>query len=293
MKISDTERPLNTPTTRINAATVKATSPSCAASRRSWFCRCVGRCTTELVSVAICPKRVWVPIALTRPMPRPSTILVPMKSTDAVPSFATGIDSPVRALSSADKVVCSITSASAGTRSPAATIMISPGTRSRAAMTICRPSRNTVACGDNILRNDCSAFSARHSCTKPKTPFSKITIPIAIVSMRSPATKAIAAAKIKMITSTLLNCRSKIRTGDSPATCGSVFHPCVSCSANACLCVRPLVKSVSITPQSTICASAALIDVNSRLAAAAKIPPKQSWMKGADHGQKDVRNTND
>ncbi len=127
------------------------------------------------------PKRVWRPIAVTRPDPWPVTTSVPMNAASPG-ALSTASDSPVSALSSVESARASISSRSAGSLSPAPISTRSPGTSSRAGSSRSTPSRSTRAVGASIALSAFTAVSARQSCTKPKAPFTTTTSAIASVS---------------------------------------------------------------------------------------------------------------
>ena len=77
--------------------------------------------------------------------------------------FWTGVDSPVRADSSAMRLKASTIRESAGMRSPACSMMISPGTTSFDGITISLPSRMTIAVGAAISFKASIDFSALYS----------------------------------------------------------------------------------------------------------------------------------
>ena len=75
----------------------------------------------------------------------------------------TGTDSPVMADSSAFRLAHSRMRASAGTRSPASSTMMSPGTSRSVSSRICSPPRTTLARGADIFCKASRAFSALSS----------------------------------------------------------------------------------------------------------------------------------
>ena len=130
---------------------------------------------------AIFPMAVSIPMAATTPAPAPVVMPVPANTMffrsprgasslhRAAASFSTGTDSPVRADSSARSSTAFTSRMSAGTRSPARRMTTSPGT-SWLLSTVClRPSRTTVAWGEDSFFRAAMAWSAFHSCTVPIT----------------------------------------------------------------------------------------------------------------------------
>ena len=87
----------------------------------------------------------------------------------------TGTDSPVNADSSTCKDTASKIRASAGTKSPASILMISPGTSSLDFTVTNAPSRYTFAFGVDKLFKASSDFSALLSCQVPRIALIKTT----------------------------------------------------------------------------------------------------------------------
>ncbi len=123
--------------------------------------------------------------------------------------FITGMDSPVKAASCVSSSLSEITRASAGMRSPSMRMMMSPGTISRAGIWISLLSLMTRAFGATIFFRASIAFSALNFCTNPIIAFMKTITKITIASLNSPATIAIRAAAIKIITIKSVNSYKK------------------------------------------------------------------------------------
>ena len=171
---------------------------------------------------AILPISVSIPVAVTTAVAVPlviehpeKTILVlsPRAAFSSITSaafFSEGTDSPVNADSSLLRLADVINRASAGTKSPASILIISPGTSSDASITISLPLRITRACGADMFFRASNAFSALDSCI---TPIIALTITIRTInagsnnspqfcSIQITTNETIAAAiKIRIITS--------------------------------------------------------------------------------------------
>ena len=181
-------------------------------------------------------------------------------ATGSCASFSDGTDSPVSADSSDFRPALCSRRASAGTKSPASSRMMSPGTSDAASMICSVPSRSTRACGADMLLSASSAFSALLSCSMPMTAFRMTISRISAGSKNSPgfpSTQAItndtiaAAIRIRIITS--LNwsrnrcrfvffffsrrtfapcCSSRLAASAALSPCaGSVCSDCRTCSA--------------------------------------------------------------
>ena len=128
-------------------------------------------------------------------------------------SFSTGTDSPVRADSSHLRLAAWISRPSAGMKSPASSLTMSPGTSWEASITCSAPPRTTRAWGAEMLFSASSAFSALLSCKTPRMAFKTTMTKIRSGSKNSPGSRwtqatiketAAAASRIRIITS--LNC---------------------------------------------------------------------------------------
>ena len=107
--------------------------------------------------------------------------------------FPTASNSPVNAASCTCRFFTFIRRTSAGTLSPDSTQTRSPGTSDSAAIACRRPSRNTLACSDSILRIASSARSAFPSCKKPISALMMTTPRITPVSTQCCMAAVIAA----------------------------------------------------------------------------------------------------
>ena len=217
-------------------------------SSTSW--RWVFFSPTEVVSSAISPNAVARPVAITAPSAWPPTTAVPMNSfaSGSACDFDTGRLSPVSALSSTRSSTEWVSARSAGTLSPADSSTTSPGTISRVSIIRSWPSRSTRAWCASIERSASSAFSARHSWTKPSTPLRITTRPMAMASITSPSAAAMPAATIRMTTSSPVNCRSRMTGQDVALASPSVLGPTSASRFDASALVSPLVTSDDITP---------------------------------------------
>ena len=132
--------------------------------------------SSSLVSIlAMRPTSVSMPVEVTTQVARPLVMTVEemtmfFRSPRAVSSgresmacLLTGTDSPVMADSSAFRLAHSRMRASAGTRSPASRVMMSPGTSLSVSSRTIWPSRSTFARGADIFCRASSAFSALFS----------------------------------------------------------------------------------------------------------------------------------
>lgn len=130
------------------------------------------------------PIWVFMPVSVTTNVPVPRVTVVFWKTmlawspsgtssaSSAAASFETGALSPVRAASWVSNVATRRSRPSAGTRSPASTLTMSPGTSSVAATWAERPSRSTFACGTCIFARASTLARACSSCLPPRTVFS-------------------------------------------------------------------------------------------------------------------------
>ena len=172
------------------AVTMLATPPMTAKFRtklRNCFCKCGCSVSIDFIAWPILPFSDWLPVARTNAVPDPRTTKEPANRcgessppddiegviatlTAISPLFGsvnlrTATDSPVSSDSSTNKSCDDNKVASAATRSPSVTIIISPRTTSRPAMCTRKPSRMTKARGLAKLRSASNTFSLRDSCT--------------------------------------------------------------------------------------------------------------------------------
>ena len=137
-------------------------------------------------------------------------------SIEADASFSTGTDSPVRADSSHLRLAAWISRPSAGMKSPASSLTISPGTSWEASITCSTPPRTTRAWGAEMFFSASSAFSALLSCKTPRMAFKTTMTRIRSGSKNSDGScwtqatiNEIAAAASRMRIMTSLNCCKK------------------------------------------------------------------------------------
>ena len=215
--ISTGSSPRRTPTqnTRPQMAITARANRLPKAARR--ICKGVLRSPSRSSRPATLPSSVAMPVATTRPRPRPWVAVVPLNamfnrspSAWAIPvsveaCFSTVTDSPVRADSSILSWAISISRKSAGIWLPASSNTISPGTSVLAATTCGCPSRNTVAWVAASCWRAAMALSARQVCTKPIQALSSTITRMASVSTKSPITPEITAAAMSTTTMKSLN----------------------------------------------------------------------------------------
>ncbi len=187
--------PRSQPVTTMTAHNTSTMTSSARLSCASLPSNGVALSATSSMRAPMRPISVAGPVAVTTAVPRPSVTAVPrytMLSRSPIGAFGsetgsvafeTATDSPVSAASSTCSVACSISRASAGTRSPAASNTRSPTTRSAAGISSCAPSRRTRAMETACLRRLSRAFAAFHSVRNPMRALSRITTRIAMASM--------------------------------------------------------------------------------------------------------------
>ena len=169
------------------------------------------------IRAAILPISVFIPVPVTRTVPRPAATREPENTMLCCSArgtfsalifpvfFSTLIDSPVRELSFTSRECVSSRRPSAATMSPASRSRISPGTTSEDRISCLRPSRRTPAIGaerDFKLSKDFSAFWCS---TVPRTAFKRSTAKMTAVLSTSPDIMEMTAAMIKMMTRRSLN----------------------------------------------------------------------------------------
>ena len=194
MNISMTGIPSIIPTRKITAHAARATIPRYFPKDASFFCN--GVCVLSSLSrrFATRPISVSIPVAVTTAIAVPYVMEQPVKTmlvrsprgafslTVSSASFSEGTDSPVRAASSDFKLDERISLASAGIKSPASSLMISPGTSKEASIICSTPSLITLALGEERFLRASKAFSALLSCN---TPITALSITISIISTGS------------------------------------------------------------------------------------------------------------
>ena len=147
---------------------------------------------------AMRPISVSIPVAVTRAVQLPLTTIVPMRTMfSPAGTRSTGTDSPVSSDSSQETPPSS-SSASAGTRSPAAKRITSPGTASAAGISRRAPSRNTFAVGAASRERASSVRSVRTSCKKPMRALRRTMASMASASRPSPSTAEIPAQPMRI-----------------------------------------------------------------------------------------------
>ncbi len=172
--------------------------------------------------------------------------------------LSTGRDSPVIIDSLACRFTWLTTLQSAGTRSPAVSLIISPGTTTLEGRFCSTPSLIMRAVGAASSLSAARAFSARNSWTKPSTELITSITRITIASVTSliniPDTRA-AAISIHIIKS--LNCDIKILKGERPFFSSSSFGPIFSKRSRTAVCERPVrmfvLSSLSMSADCLVC----------------------------------------
>ena len=244
MNISITSIPAISPTMNTTTQAARATIPRYLPNLDSFFCSGVLVSFSPAKSPAILPICVFIPVPVTTAVAVPLVTEQPEKMqlslspngassfTSASASLSAGTDSPVSADSSLFRFALTISLASAGTKSPASSLMMSPGTTCVEATMLSCPFLITLACGADIFFSASSAFSALLSCTNPSTAF-KMTMSRmsagSMNSMGSPSThattKEMTAARMRMIIITSLNCSKNRRAKLFFFFSSSLFSP--------------------------------------------------------------------
>ena len=130
----------------------------------------------------------------------------PAAAATAPGIFSTGNVSPVSTAWLTKKSFACSTTASAGTRLPAASRTTSPGTTSAEGSVSSTPSRTTIDLIVTCERNCSIAWLAMYSCRKPRMVLPKTTASTTPASTHSAATSETSEAPIRISTSGLLNC---------------------------------------------------------------------------------------
>ncbi len=174
----------STSVTAIATAMAMTAAPSSFPTRSSSFCSGVAPSPVARSEAAILPSSVRSPVPVTTARPRPEATAVPLHtmlvwsprpasdSIGPVP-FTTAALSPVSADSAVRSAIASTTRASAAMESPSSSARRSPTTSAAVGTVRCSPSRITRAAGIDMASSAESACSARRSCTKPSTPFTR------------------------------------------------------------------------------------------------------------------------
>ena len=178
-RLTDSMNALSTPmprrmlSTNISAHIASAPMPRTFPIFASFICSGVVGSSSVFRRCAIFPTAVSMPVRVTTALAWPAVMtedenIIFLSSACGLPSgirqrasFSHGMDSPVSALSCADSECEDISRASAGTRSPARTSIISPRTTSDAGIFVSFPSLMTAAVGADIFLSASSECSAR------------------------------------------------------------------------------------------------------------------------------------
>ena len=179
--------PCNAPRVKTHAATTMTMRVSQKLNSANFFWSGVSSVFAVLISLAILPISVKLPVVATMAFALPATMMVLAKSMHvfsemSAPAlegrvfFWTGVLSPVRFASWVCKLVAVSMRQSAGTLSPDSRSTMSPGTSSEASRSISRPSRMTFAFNAVNFWSNAIAFSARYSCANPRMALSTTII---------------------------------------------------------------------------------------------------------------------
>ena len=155
---------------------------------------------------------------------------------------------------------------SAGTRSPPASITMSPGTSSTLFTRIFLPSRRTTASATTIFMRASSALSAFDSWRKPMMAFTTTTMKITLASTHSPRNPVTTAAAISTSTRGAVNCRaSRTHEGVPPRTL-TRFSPKRSSLTDASALVSPVSSEPPVSRKaSQVARSWAVVAVNTQM----------------------------
>ena len=163
MKISSSSMPWSSPTPNMTTHTARQMMDRVLEISAIFFWRGVWLSSSVVSIWAMRPTSVSMPVEVTTQVARPLVMTVEemtmffrsprvvSSGRESITSLLTGTDSPVMADSSAFRLAHSRIRASAGTRSPASSTMISPGTSWLVSMRTISPSRMTFANGADIF----------------------------------------------------------------------------------------------------------------------------------------------
>ena len=215
---------------------------------------------------AMAPNSVAAPVrtANTRAVPlrteapRNTLLLRPETgaSADTMPGrFSTGNDSPVMLASVTRKSCASSTRPSAGTRLPADSRNTSPGTMVSTGTMVVSPSRTTRAVSARRRFRASTAADARYSCEKLSSELPRTIARMIEALTGSWSTSETMAAKIRIRTSGLSNCRSRRRGVERRESLRTRFGPAVASTAAA----RAVDRPARSDPRSAATAAASLL----------------------------------
>ena len=188
------------------------------------------------------------------------TSSVPAASSIALACFSTGTDSPVSAASSIFIVALSSTRQSAGTESPASSMITSPGTSSALGRCTSLPSRSTLDCAALISCRASRASSLLASWTTPSTELTITTNMMMATSAKSgspltmPVSALMTAATISMMTIGSAICSKKRFHSGVFSASSSLLGPVLARRDDASSLLRPRFSS---TPWSLSTSAAA------------------------------------
>ena len=165
---------------------------------------------------------------------RSANATVPSRAFTAPVCFSTPRDSPVRELSLTVSPYTSSSRPSAATISPVSSSRISPGTTRADGMVMLRPSRRTLASGEESRFKLSRDFSAFWCWTVPSTAFNSRTANMTMALSGSPVSMDTAAAPIRIMTKRSLNCaRNTCHHWSRPAS-SNTFSPYSLRRCSAC-----------------------------------------------------------
>ena len=214
-------RPSHWLTTTTNSTITIITRSSNSPKRRTPRANSVSGSRCAMRS-ATAPNSVARPVAVTSTVAVPLRTEVPRKTmlsrrasgvaaAQTPARFSTGIDSPVSAASLTRKSRACSSTASAGTRLPAARCTMSPTTTLATGTRCSLPPRCTRALSATRWRSCATANEARHSCAKPSKALPITITPMIAASIQSRSTSDTAAPNNRINTSGLTNWRSSSR----------------------------------------------------------------------------------
>ena len=243
MNISRGSMRWNSPSRKITPQMSTTPAPSTLPVCLSFCCRGVWGAFSFCSIRAIFPMAVSMPVATATPTPAPEATPVEANTIffrsprgafcgqRAWASFSAGRDSPVRADSSVFSSTERSRRKSAGTKSPAWRMTMSPGTSSQLSTRWRLPSRSTWAWGEESFFRASMALSARRSCTVPMTALTTTMAKMMRESTYSPSPltqdtpKETAAAASKMSTIKSWNWPKNWRSTPRRLAVSSWFFP--------------------------------------------------------------------
>ena len=190
--------------------------------------------------------RVDAPVASTTASAAPDVMYVPAKTRSPTP-ICTGTLSPVRVDASTARPSADAIARSAGTLSPGERTTTSPTTRFAASTVVGCPSRRTTTPSGKRSCSFAAALSARCSCTNANTPFTTMTMKMAIPSCGIDAINDITPATHSMSAKKWVNWPTSFRQTRAAGRAGNRFGPSAISRAAASADVSPVVARVGLT----------------------------------------------